>query len=108
MRLIFRTFSYLRPYRLLAITSILITILAAGAALLAPWSLKILVDNVLSGEPAPYPLRYTLGSWAENRHSLLIVAVIAGVAVAFATNALSVLENYINTKLEQRVVFDFR
>src|SRR5262249_53911687 len=39
---------------------------------------------------------------------LLIVVVVAGFILAFLHNALTVLDNYVNTKIDQSMVLDFR
>ena len=46
-----RALHYLRPYRGYAGGSVTLLLLSTFAALLVPWPLKFLVDNVLSGEP---------------------------------------------------------
>ncbi len=53
MTYFWRVLRYLRPYWKLAICSVVITIASAMASLLTPWPLKLLVDNVLGGQPVP-------------------------------------------------------
>ena len=53
MRYYTRVLRYLRPYWRLATASVAIMLLGVAASLLAPWPLKILVDNVLSEGPLP-------------------------------------------------------
>lgn len=53
MRLYWRVLHYLKPYRGLAVASVLIIAATAMASLLTPWPLKILVDNALGGAPPP-------------------------------------------------------
>jgi ATP-binding cassette subfamily B protein len=103
-----RILPYLRPYWLLALISVAGTLLDTGANLLAPWPLKILVDNALGNKPLPSYLANPLGSLAHDRSTLIVVAVIAGLIVTFLAGALSVLTNFVNTRIEQRVVLDFR
>lgn len=108
MNYIRRILPYLRPYWWLAALSILMTVFAAGAGLLAPWPLTILIDNVLGSSPLPPILDMSLGALAQDRTSLLIFAVIAGVVVTLLSNLLSVVSEYVNTRLEQRIILDFR
>lgn len=108
MKYIPRVLRYLRPYWMLAVFSVILTVLISMAALLAPWSLKILVDNVLGGEPLPDFLVGIVGSLAEDKSSLLIVVVMAGLGVTLLEHGLQVVASYVNTKFNQRLVLDFR
>lgn len=103
-----RVFRYLRPYRHLASLSVALTVAGALAGLLAPWPLKILIDHVLEQHPLPPVLAGIFGDLAGNRMGLLYAAVGAGLAVTLLINGFSVLSNYVNTKIEQRIVLDFR
>jgi ATP-binding cassette subfamily B protein len=103
-----RTTHYARPYWRLVVSSIALVFLGSAASLLQPWPLKILVDNVLGSQPLPSYLSDVLGSVAENRYQLLVFAVGGGLAVTIFFNAMGIAENYVNTKLDQRMVLDFR
>jgi ATP-binding cassette, subfamily B, bacterial len=103
-----RVLRYLLPYWRLGVASIVITILGSGVALLLPWPLKILVDNVLSNQPAPPPLDQILGAIATDRVHFLMAAVAGGVVLALMENGLTVLGNFVDTKLHQYMVLDFR
>jgi ABC-type multidrug transport system fused ATPase/permease subunit len=78
--------------------------------LLTPWPLKILIDSVLNNPPAPLPgfLAALLGSAVGRPFALLVFAVSAGLAVTVIQNGFSVLTNYVNTRLDQNIVLDFR
>jgi ATP-binding cassette subfamily B protein/subfamily B ATP-binding cassette protein MsbA len=99
---------YLRPYWYLAVVSVALIAIGAAAGLLAPWPLQFLVDNVLQGQPLPAFLGRLVGPLAQNPFSLLVGAVVAGVAVTLLLHGLTVLDNYVNTKLHQHMVLDFR
>ena len=102
-----RVLPYLRPYWRLAAYSILLTIAAATFGLLAPWPLKILVDNVIGQAPLPAAADI-LGQLGSHRFVLLSLTVLAGLAIAIISGSLSVVNSYVNTKLEQRIIADFR
>jgi ATP-binding cassette subfamily B protein len=102
-----RALRYLRPYWRLAVASGLITLTAALAALAAPWPLQFLVDHVLGEKPLPSLLDGILGG-IDSRLLLLIIGASAGLIIALIQNGLGVLENYVNTTLDQRMVLDFR
>ena len=102
-----RVLPYVKPYWKLALSSIWLTIGAALFGLLSPWPLKVLVDNVIGQAPLP-DTAGLLGGIASNRFLLLAFTVFAGLAIAIVSGALNVLNSYVNTKLEQRIIADFR
>lgn len=108
MKYIPRALRYLRPYWRLAAISVALILLSSAAALLMPWPLKVLVDNVLEGHPLPPFLAGIFGSGSDIRFTLLVFAVLAGLAIALIDSGLTVLSNYVNTKMDQRMVLDFR
>lgn len=108
MKYIPRALRYLRPYWRLAAISVALILLSSAAALLMPWPLKVLVDNVLEGHPLPPFLAGIFGSGSDVRFTLLVFAVLAGLAIALIDSGLTVLSNYVNTKMDQRMVLDFR
>jgi len=105
-RCLLRAVRYLRPYRTLAMASVCLVAVSSLLGLLAPWPLKVLVDSVLGSQPLPRVLALTL--IADNRGLLLVCVVASGFAITAAINGLTVLENYVNTKLHESIVLDFR
>jgi ATP-binding cassette, subfamily B, bacterial len=103
-----RVLRYLLPYWRLAIASVVLTVLSAGVALLLPWPLKILVDNVLGNQPPPPPVDQVLGALRVDHLQFLAIAVVSGVTLALLENGTVVLSNYVHTKLHQHMVLDFR
>ncbi len=103
-----RVFGYLKPHWRLAAASIAVTLLSAAAALLTPWTLKIVVDHVLERQPLPPVLARALGAVGTDRISLLLIAVCGGLVVTLLLNGLHVVSNYINTRIDQFITLDFR
>ncbi len=103
-----RVLRYLRPHWKLAASSILLTVLYSVAMLLTPWPLKLVVDNVLEKHPLPPLLDRTIGVVASGTMGLLVFAVVAGLLVALMMNALHVISNYVNTRIDQHITLDFR
>ena len=103
-----RVLRYLRPHCRLGTISVAVTVLGALAALLAPWPLNLVVDNVLGNRPLPGALSRLVGSVGTNPMELLIAAVLFGLLVALIANGLQVISNYVNTKIEQFITLDFR
>jgi ATP-binding cassette subfamily B protein/subfamily B ATP-binding cassette protein MsbA len=100
-----RLFPYLRPYRRLVATSVVLTAAAAGITLAEPWPVAFMVDSVLGKKAVPAPISSLIGA---NTYALLIFGALLGLAVAAVANGLSVLVEFVNTKLEQRLILDFR
>lgn len=98
---------YLRPYRPLAATSLLLIVVSAVIGLAAPWPLKLLIDNVLGGLPLTGWGQTIFGGFGTGR-SLLPYVVLAGLLVAIVDKAFNVLSNYVNTRLELKMILDFR
>jgi ATP-binding cassette, subfamily B, bacterial len=103
-----RVLGYLRPHWRLAVVSVALTVLSSGAALLIPWPLKVVVDNVLEKHPLGPLLAGALGPLGTNPGELLVVAVVAGLLVALMVNSLHVVSNYVQTKIDQHISLDFR
>lgn len=103
-----RLLPYIRPHWHLALGTTGITFLGALSAIVSPWPLKFLIDSVLGDEPLPLGLGSLLGPIADDRYYLLIFAVLAGLFVTLMVNGLAVVEDYVSTKLDQRMVLDLR
>jgi ATP-binding cassette, subfamily B, bacterial len=94
-----RVLPYVRPHRRLAAGSLVMVGVSAVVTLLSPWPLAILIDTVLGDKPLPSLLGALDGL---GRYQLLAVAVIAGLLVTGLEHGLAVIDNYVNTKLDQR------
>jgi ATP-binding cassette subfamily B protein len=101
-----RVLPYLRPYRTLAVLSIIFTFLTAGFSLLLPWPLALTFDSVLGDEPLPAVLPDFLSS--VDRFTLLVLLALAGLGITAGEGILKVLNKYVSTKLDQRMVMDLR
>src|SRR5712691_5126003 len=96
-RLIPRLFPYLKPYRGLVIASLLLTALAVVIGLAEPWPLAFMVDSVLGNHAPPSLLTQWIGP--QDRYALLLLAALAGLVLVVVRNAMSVLHEYVNTKV---------
>ena len=86
------TWSCLRPYRgrVAILTTIAVTNVALGV--LAPWPLKLVVDNVLEGRPLPGALdRIGVALAGDSRAGLLVLVVCAGLLLQVLTQTLSMI-----------------
>ena len=103
-----RVLQYLRPYWRLAIVSVVIMVAGALVALLVPWPLQLLLDNVLDNKPLHPRVAAVVGGLASDRVRLMIVVVVAGFLIVLLQDVLNVVGNYFNVKIEQNMVLDFR
>lgn len=101
-----RVFPYLRPYWKLGLGAGAMSFSGLVTGLLSPWPFAILVDTVLGNEPLPSILGPLLGGL--DKETLLVIAVLGGLLVTVIENGATVLDNYINTKLEERMTLDLR
>ena len=106
MRDLPRVLPYARPYWRLGGMSAILSVLAVLLSLIGPWPLAILIDAVLSDKEVPGLLQPLIGGWGQM--TLLIFAVAAGLAVTGLENGLNVVNEYVTTKLDQRMVLDLR
>jgi len=65
-----------------------------------------MVDNVIAGQRPPAIVTQVIGT--HDRFTLLVFAALAGLVIVVIGNAIGVLHEYVNTKLHQRFVLDFR
>lgn len=100
-----RVLPYLRPYKLLMFTSVLLTLLMVLVSLAEPWPLAFLVDSALGEKPAPGFLGRIVPDGAGGR---ILFAVAFGLALALVSGGVNVLNSYVQTRLEQKMILDFR
>jgi ATP-binding cassette, subfamily B, bacterial len=96
---------YLRPHRKLAALSLALVVASSLTTLLAPWPLAILIDSVLGDKPLPSMLS---GLDGLGTYALLAVAVASGLVVTALAHGLAVVDEYVNTRLDQSMVLDLR
>src|SRR5690349_17936064 len=107
MRYFRRSLQYLRPYSRLAAASSVVLVAGALVGLLAPWPLQIVIDYVLAHKSLPTRLAHLLGPLVGSPTSLIVAAVVAGFLIHFLGDALTVLDSFLNTTIEQNMVLDF-
>lgn len=101
-----RVVPYVRRYWALLAASVAMIGASAAVGVVAPWPLAIVIDHVLGHRPLPSILRPLLGH--SGRYLVLALATSAGLVMTMLAHGLTVVENYVSTKLEQRTTVDFR
>jgi ATP-binding cassette subfamily B protein len=93
----------LRPYRGMFIFALAQVVLIGGAELLKPWPLKLIIDNVLGGQPLAWPL---LAGCSPQ--VVLLAACVGLVGIYVILGGLGVLNNYTTIRIGQSMVNDLR
>jgi ATP-binding cassette subfamily B protein len=104
-KLLPRVMPYLRPYRKFAIISVFITILVAVVALAEPWPLAFVVDSIIGTKPLPEWLPTPFG---EGTGGLITLAIVTTLLLTLLSGGLTVINEYLSTTVDQRMVLDFR
>ncbi|MGA2936231.1 MAG: ABC transporter ATP-binding protein [Syntrophobacteraceae bacterium] len=98
-----KTLKYLWPYRFPFLIALAQVFIISGCELLKPWPLKVIIDNVLSGKPAPLGFENVF-----SPATLLILAVIGMVIIYIVLGGITLLNNYTTIKIGQKMVNDMR
>jgi ATP-binding cassette subfamily B protein len=102
-----RIWPYMKPYRGLAVLTLVLTFLAAAIALAEPWPLAIVLDSVLGDQPTPGILQPLFGASADP-YDLLIFIVAIGFAITVLSQGLNVVTQYVSVRLEENMILGFR
>jgi ABC-type multidrug transport system fused ATPase/permease subunit len=103
------TLSFLRPYRRRTLAIAILSIVEIGLAALAPWPLKVMVDNVLGDTPlAPFLAGLLPGQLGSSAATLLVVVVVAGVLVQLGSEIVRMVHTQMQVDMGQRIVYSLR
>ena len=100
-----RALRYLRPYRGAAAIALALTVVLAVVALAEPWPLALIVDRALSERAAPEWIRSLVGDGAGE---LIAFAVASSLLLTIAQGGFSVLNEFVTTRVNERIVLDLR
>ncbi|MPZ23591.1 MAG: ATP-binding cassette domain-containing protein [Dehalococcoidia bacterium] len=106
MRYFVRLLPYLRPHKGFVAAAVALTIMTSLVGLALPWPLQILIDNALGDRPVTPMLSRFLGG--IDNQTLMLFAVLSGFGLALLHEGLQVISKFVNTKIEQRMIVDFR
>lgn len=94
------------PHRATLAGSYSAGLLAIGAGVLAPWPLKIIIDNVLGGAAASPALSAFVVGWSAEQLVLALAA--AAAVIASCEVMLSGLEKNLNARVRERMGLELR
>jgi ABC-type multidrug transport system fused ATPase/permease subunit len=80
-------------------------VLASVTALALPWPLATMLDSVSHHQARLSFLTFGL---SEHRYALLVAMVALGFLITVTTHGLTVFNSYVDTRLEQSMILDFR
>ena len=100
-----KIFPYLKRFWYLLALAIVFTAISGLAGVAEPWPLAFLVDSVLGSEPVP---GWIPDIFVGSTGGLILLAVATGLLIAFGMNGIHVVNEYVQTKLAERMVLDFR
>jgi ATP-binding cassette subfamily B protein len=109
MNLFSWTLSCMRPYRGRMIFLSVLALAQIVLGLLSPWPLKLVVDNVLGGEPLPATLSEPIHALAgASSIGLLVVIVAVGLLLQLASQVVSMANTQVQVDTGQRMVYSLR
>ncbi len=101
--------SLLRPYRGRVVLISSLALLQIGMNLLAPWPLKVVVDNVLSDYPLPPPVdAFVNAIVGDSQVGLLVLIVLGGLVLNVLTEVIRMLHTQVTVDTGQRIVYSLR
>ncbi|HEX2178761.1 MAG TPA: ABC transporter ATP-binding protein, partial [Actinomycetota bacterium] len=100
-----RIFPYLRRFWVLLVLAIVFTAISGLAGVAEPWPLAFLVDSVLGDQPVP---GWIPDFFTGSTGGLIMLAVLVGLGIAAVINGIHVVNEYVQTKLAEKMVLDFR
>jgi ATP-binding cassette, subfamily B, bacterial len=103
-RVLPRTWPYLKPYWKLGALSFTLLILGSVAAIAQPWPLAMMLDVVSHHRP---PIAFFLFG-AHNTTVILALATTFGFLVVVIAQSLTVINSYLDSRLEFHMVLDLR
>lgn len=101
-----RLFPFVRPHWKLAVALFSVIGFAVLAGLAAPWPLAFVIDTVIGDKPVPPVLQPVLGGLGT--YALLAVAAAGGLVLTALAHGLAVVDDYVGTKLNVRLILDLR
>lgn len=102
-----RLFRYVSNYKTRLIILILIALIGVAFEVAKPLPIKIVIDNVLTGQPLPAFLQNWTGfTIPGDKEQLLILCILVVVIITIGSAAISLVVTNMTVGLSQRLVYD--
>src|SRR6187551_484751 len=98
----------LRPHWKSMTIALVAVVIGAGAELLEPWPLKVVLDYLLKGSQLPEWMMTAVNWVGHDKLAVLNFAVVAVGIIAIAGAASSYLQTWLTTTVGQRIMHDLR
>ena len=103
------TLSYLRPYRARVVAIVVLSVVEVVLATLAPWPLKVVVDNVLGNHALSAAVTVWIPDMLGSQTvALLVVVVIVGLLVQIGGEVARMVHTQLQVDTAQRIVYTLR
>jgi ATP-binding cassette subfamily B protein len=103
------TLSCMRPYRARMALVAVFALAQIALGLLAPWPLKIVIDNILGGQPLPSSLAEPVRALGgDSRIGALFVVVAAGLLLQLIGQVVAMANTQVQVDTGQRMVYALR
>jgi ATP-binding cassette subfamily B protein len=103
-RVLPRTLPYLKPYWKLGALSLVLLIVASAATMAQPWPLAMMLDVVAGHDPKAGFLIFG----TSDKFTMLAIATALGFFTIVVSHGLTVINSYLDSKLEQHIILDLR
>lgn len=100
---------YARPYRTAFALFVGVSLIEILIGLLLPWSMKILVDNVLGNQAIPAWLAPAVNFFSiDGKFSLLVAVCLAGLLIGLVSELISLAHTQLQVGTGQKMVLDLQ
>lgn len=100
---------YARPYRTAFALFVGVSLVEILIGLLLPWSMKILVDNVLGNQAVPAWLAPAVNFFSiDGKFSLLVAVCLAGLLIGLVSELISLAHTQLQVGTGQKMVLDLQ
>jgi ATP-binding cassette subfamily B protein len=103
-----RLLPYLWPYRMAAVVVMALSVVASLLSLASPWPMAILIDSGLNGKKLPGWLEPVPLLGSGHAYEIIVFAVLGGVFLKVFRNGLEIVEDYLKTRVNWKMIFRFR
>ncbi len=101
--------SYLKPFWPLLLVSFVLIVAVALLDIIQPWPLKLIVDNVIGGQPWSGPVGdWLVATFGADQRVLTAVLGLAMLLITLAAGAASFGYEYVNGAIQERATFLLR
>lgn len=109
MPLLWWTLAFIRPYWQPITLLAALSLAEVALATLAPWPLKLVIDNVLGQQPLPPWLDAVVPAWISGQRAWLLVAIVGGgLSMQLSNLVISLFSTQVQVETGQYMVQELR